>query len=1531
MQGFGIRMYEIVSRPNQNDSIQRLARMGASMKWESATTGTRVAPEACRCSATAPLRSAVSIPFIPNIGTPPMKDIWQSTVGAAHLPRLFLLITILITSLSSAWSATATKTGTGTDLTGATAGVWAGGSGPNGSPTSDDIATWTSASVGAGLTLDTDSAWGGINVSGALTAIDIIGAGKVTLGAGGIDMGLSTVNLSLANPIALGASQLWKAALGRTLTVSGTVSGTAGLTLGAVPVLQSVTNETFLTTTAQNLFPGVTLAAVVGTGGKMGGAWVNAGTPLDGTGYLLSNSVTTATYWLEALDGGYTKGVKIQLDQVGNDVTAKSLSTKYVSGSSLGYNFNTGGTAGTLAQSQTGNGYGGNTTILTYAVGGTGIGNITLAGTNTYSGGTTLVAGKLNLNNGGSSSANSAIGTGALTLNGGTLDNTSSAEVTLLPNNAQNWNGDFAYAGSVTNLNLGTGAVTLNASRTVTVSAKKLTVGGSISGTGCSLTKAGAGTLALTGANTYSGGTFVNAGQLQVGAGGASGDLSTGNVTVGSIGSVGTPALLFNRNDSPTFNNTFVTAGGGNGYWGAAAGTQVTLAGPVLATNGFVWFCGPGTFTLANTTGNDFSGGIVVNGSAVVEFPSASVFNNIGIKLYFGAANGGGTLRYTSATNETLALNPTWGLAAGTSNIFDVANPAAALTISSTMLNNGGTSGITKVGAGTLILTAASTYTGSTAVDAGTLQVDGSIGGTAVTVNSGATLAGVGTVGGAVTVKSNALLTGTGTISGATTIEAGGRLAPGTTNIGTLTCYGAVTTLTGGTNSFRIDKTLSVLTCDQVQSSSSMTYGGTLEVTATGEALVNGDSFTLFPYASSYHSTFATFDLPALPAGLSWDKSFLATDGSIRVVNTVGTPIFTPLAGGYASVLPVTITADAGSTIYYTTDGSDPVSNPNNSRLSGSSPISGIVIPLDTNVTILAFATKTGYGDSPVASASYQTLSVPTWITPFSGSWAVPAYWSNNVVANGSSVPADFSTQSLYPGGDVTVTLDSSWTIGSLLVGDRATNANWFFEPGTGGSLAFAGTSPSPITVINQAATIGVPISCASTLIKAGAGTLTLTTNNLISGGVTVNAGTLILAQAAANNWGTSNSVVGPGTFTINSGAVVQKGAHFQVCGLNNTNNASHVVINGGTFEFGAYQEYLRTIDLTGGTINGTNGPDHILIRAPADLTINSFASSTTSTIDGFGLGKIDLTYGNLLLDVADGPAATDLLITTHISENTGAGSGSKSLTKTGAGTLVLAGTNTYTGPTAIQGGTLRVDGSLSTNTVTVNAGAVLGGTGSIGGTVVLNGTISPGASVGTLASGSQVWNGGGAYRFELYSAATSAAWDLLAITGTLDLQANAGNKFVIRLASMADATTPGLLPDFDGGAAYHWPLATASGGILNFDPAAFSIDLSAFSNAYTGTFSLDVQDNSLVLSYGTGTVLTPPAVSGYGPLSGSSFPLTFSGPNGQSYKVYFSTNVSLPLSSWTVLTSGTFGSTPVTYMDNNATNSHGFYRVGSP
>lgn len=129
-----------------------------------------------------------------------------------------LALSALLAWPTSASAAPITKAATGTDLTdGASWGGTAPGSG--------DVASWTSTSLAASLTLGTPSSWGGISVVSALTAIDATGSGTLTLGSSGIDMASSAVSLTLGTPLALAANQSWTVNSGRTLTASGIISG----------------------------------------------------------------------------------------------------------------------------------------------------------------------------------------------------------------------------------------------------------------------------------------------------------------------------------------------------------------------------------------------------------------------------------------------------------------------------------------------------------------------------------------------------------------------------------------------------------------------------------------------------------------------------------------------------------------------------------------------------------------------------------------------------------------------------------------------------------------------------------------------------------------------------------------------------------------------------------------------------------------------------------------------------------------------------------------------------------------------------------------------------------------------------------------------------------------------------------------------------------------------------------------------------------------------------------------------------------
>ena len=169
--------------------------------------------------------------------------------------------------------------------------------------------------------------------------------------------------------------------------------------------------------------------------------------------------------------------------------------------------------------------------------------------------------------------------------------------------------------------------------------------------------------------------------------------------------------------------------------------------------------------------------------------------------------------------------------------------------------------GLTKLGAGTVTLTNASTFTGPTVVSNGTLAVNGSLGRSAVTVQSGGTLAGLGAV-------TNA------------TVNLGGAIAPGTAGtVGLLTVSNNATLL--GSANMDISKATAT---NDVLKAATITLGGTLNVTNLAGTLASGDSFKLF--TGTLSGSIAVGTMPLLWPGLSWNTSTLNSSGIISVTGT---------------------------------------------------------------------------------------------------------------------------------------------------------------------------------------------------------------------------------------------------------------------------------------------------------------------------------------------------------------------------------------------------------------------------------------------------------------------------------------------------------------------------------------------------------------------------------------------------------------------------------------------------------------------
>jgi autotransporter-associated beta strand protein len=521
-----------------------------------------------------------------------------------------------------------------------------------------------------------------------------------------------------------------------------TVNGTGILTLAAGPqgfnMLTSIDGST-ASMTISNMIAGTGQVvpenygqlslngANTYTGGTQLG-WPTA--PFSGTVYFNNNSsFGTGKITLSSLGTGAALAVEgTSAITIANAVTVTNATTNTIIGNPAGVTFSG---AWTLTNGLTLGSGGATNNLVTIsgAISGsaylakTGPGILALSGANTYTGGMSISAGTLSIT--GSSKLNNGAYAGNITNNG-----------------------NFAYASS-----------------------SAQTLSGIISGSG-SLTQSGPGQLTLTSVNSYSGGTTVNNGVLEIG-----GDRSLGaipnslatNVTLNSgclkndlIWSVLSPARI-------------IVLGPRGGYFDAGGGTTNPIfIQSVISGSGPLKINMDGSMVILENSGNNYTGDTIVGASGPgYNSGGTQAWLQLGESGVIPGGSGFGSLYVfhnfkglVDIVGTTQTINGLYGdgvvdNSAGNGVLRIGANGQLG-SFSGVMQNSGGTLSLTKIGTGELDLSGANTYTGPTSVNSGSLILaGGSIGASTVTVASNATLGSAVTntssIGGMTTFNSGAL------------------------------------------------------------------------------------------------------------------------------------------------------------------------------------------------------------------------------------------------------------------------------------------------------------------------------------------------------------------------------------------------------------------------------------------------------------------------------------------------------------------------------------------------------------------------------------------------------------------------------------------------------------------------------------------------------------------------------------------------------------------------------------------------------
>jgi autotransporter-associated beta strand protein/T5SS/PEP-CTERM-associated repeat protein len=1019
-----------------------------------------------------------------------------------------------------------------------------------------------------------------------------------------------------------------------------------------------------------------------------------------------------------------------------------------------------------------------------------GSGTLILAGTNTYTGDTTISAGLVNVRQSGALGA----GTGVVTVASGTALQLQGNATITGHDLTLNGVGYLAATGALRNLagnNTWGGNVTLASDSNLQIeTGSTLTITGGLNGGNRELTKNGSGTLVLGGAGTFLGNVTINAGALIVDHSLA---LQSANVTLNSN------PLTFGNVTAATFGG--LTGNSPISLTNASAGA-VTLTidtavnstfYSVLSGSGSLVKTGTGTFTLYGT--NTFTGSTLISGG--------TLRLNTALALQYSPVALAGTGSLTFSTNSvTLA-----GLSGGGS--VSLSSPSAVtLTVNTAATSSydgviSGLGSFIKDGTGNLTLAGANTFTGNTSITGGTLTLGHSL----ALQSSLFTATGAGTLSfGELTAATFGGLTGSRavTLTNAASTPAGVALTINTavtnsytgifSGLGSLTKEGTGTLSLGGANSYAGTTTVNAGTLNV----SSTTALGT---TAAGTTVASG----------------ATLEIAGLNIGaesLTLSGSGVGGAGALTTLNysTVGGPVTLAgdtALGGNGGLIVTGAIGETGGARALTKVGNMTLT------LSGTNTYTGVTNINNGRLTVTsANGLGTTVGGTVVASgASLEIAGVNV------GNEAVTL--SGTGFTNDGALITSGANGSLA--GSVTLAGNSTITGGS----GNFTLSGIIGE--SGGSHGLTKSGYSLLTLSGANTYTGVTTINAGTLAVSHANALGST-----SGGTVVNAGGTLLidgialgAEALTFN---SGVLLGQGTASA-SGAITLAGNTYLYTAtasdsltltgsIGGTGGSQSLTkIGAGTLTLSGTNTYSGNTTIDVGTLQlgsaaALSPTTSLVINAGGTFSANGF----TPTINFLsGTGVLDVGSGGVNYRPAAGSAFDGFVV------------GSGAFTISGGGSVNFTATSPdFAGSVSITNSSVSFNGTFGGSSLTVGSGGVLGGSGSISAPTTLGSGshLAPGNSPGTLTfTNGLTLNSGAVFDFQL---GTSS--DLIRLTngllagptsGTLTLNLSNSGGFqagVYTLIDFTGATTSNLgLDDFTLGTVipgFNYTLALTSTGL---------------------------------------------------------------------------------------------------------------------